>query len=334
MASLNSPPVPTTSEAPTTELLNPAGTFSLSSLSLAVIRLEVCQELDYRAFQPSPQEQGASSSSRPLAQEQGISSSGMPFELIIHVGGLGDSKQCLQLTKALLLQIPKIFVVVTVQLHPQVPRLPLSHTHTLALPTSAVSSLVSTWSSGALIPVDHLPPISSFFRFPAGLPLLAPTQVGLILSPAVKPIPHKLVQAGQFVEIRDLLGNNIALLQQLDFVQGPFQSFSWGPKPRLQELTSLSSWLHCFLAYTAIRTTDQATCDQLTYAWLLIQEYLQHGGNRWLDYDCVFQQQVAINPSLPWNTLYPGLHTSTIIGQRSGTRSFCTLCSGSDHTTN
>ena len=92
-----------------------------------------------------------------------------------------------------------------------------------APPTSAVSSLVSTWSSGApaLIPVDHLPPISSLSRFPAGLPLLAPTQAGLILTPAVEPVPHKLVQciqAEQFVEMRDLLGDNIALLQQLNSV--------------------------------------------------------------------------------------------------------------------
>ena len=130
----------------------------------------------------------------------------------------------------------------------------------------------------------------------------------------------------------DLLGDNIALLQQLDSVQGPFQSFSGGPKPRLREITSLSSWLHCLLAYTAIRTTDQATRDQLTYARLLIQESLRHGGNGWLDYDHVFRQQVAINPSLPWNTLHPGLHSSTILGQRSLTGSFCTLCTGSDHT--
>ena len=63
----------------------------------------------------------------------------------------------------------------------------------------------------------------------------------------------------------DLLGDNIALLQQLDSVQDPFQSFSGGPKPHLRDITSLSSWLHCFLAYTAIRTTDQDTRDQLTY---------------------------------------------------------------------
>ena len=104
VASLNSPPVPSTSEAPTTELLNPSGTFSLSSLSLdqflAAIRLEVRQELDSRTPQPSPKEQGASSL-------------GMPFELI--VGGLGDSKQCLQLTKALFLQIPKFVQCLQVQ---------------------------------------------------------------------------------------------------------------------------------------------------------------------------------------------------------------------------
>ena len=115
-----------------------------------------------------------------------------------------------------------------------------------APPTSAVPLLVSTWSSGApaLIPVDHLPPISSFSRFPAGLPLLAPTQAGLILSPAVEPVPHKACSAHSVRTIcrnAGLLGVNIALLQQLDSVQGPLQSFSVGPKPLLREITSLSS---------------------------------------------------------------------------------------------
>ena len=62
VALLNSPPESSTSEAPTTELLNPAGTLSLSSLSLdqflAAIRSEVCKELDSRTPQPSLQEQG------------------------------------------------------------------------------------------------------------------------------------------------------------------------------------------------------------------------------------------------------------------------------------
>ena len=48
------------------------------------------------------------------------------------------------------------------------------------------------------------------------------------LSPATEPFPRKLVekiQAGQFVEMKELLSDNIALLQQLDVFQG--QCAAW-----------------------------------------------------------------------------------------------------------
>ena len=192
-----------------------------------------------------------------------------------------------------------------------------------APPTSAVSSLVSTWSSGALA-AYHPPPISIFCR-------LALIQASLILLPALEPVPHKLVQriqVGQFVEMRDLLGDNIALLQQLDSVQGPFQSFTGGAKPRLQTFTSLSSWLHRFLAYTAIRTTDQATRNQLTYAWLLIQESLRHGSNGWFDYDCAlaaggYQVSTLLFPGI-LSTL-PTRQPSLVRGQGQGHSAFSAL---------
>lgn len=46
---------------------------------------------------------------------------------------------------------------------------------------------------------------------------------GLILFPAAEPFPNKIVdkvKSGQFVEMRELLTDNIALLQQLEDIQG------------------------------------------------------------------------------------------------------------------
>ena len=80
-----------------------------------------------------------------------------------------------------------------------------------------------------------------------------------------------------------------------------------------------------------MKTTDVNTRNHLAYARLLIQEALRHGGTGWLDYDRVFRKQVAIDPTLQWNSLMPGLHTSTILSTRNGTGLFCTLCKGSDH---
>ena len=49
------------------------------------------------------------------------------------------------------------------------------------------------------------------------------SQPGLVLSPAAAPFPKKLVdkiQAGNFVEMKELLTDNMALVSQLETVQG------------------------------------------------------------------------------------------------------------------
>ena len=102
-------------------------------------------------------------------------------------------------------------------------------------------------------------------------------------------------------------------------------------RPRLREVSSLSTWCYCFMGYMAARTADPATRDQLAYARLLIREAHRHGGLGWLDYDRAFRQQAAIDPSTRWNTLVPGLQAATILGQRPNQGTFCTLCRGVDH---
>ncbi len=84
----------------------------------------------------------------------------------------------------------------------------------------------------------------------------------------------------------------------------------------------------------AVRTSDIATRDQLSYARLILQEALRHGGTGWVDYDRLFRKQAAINPALPWNALQPTLNSSLILGQRSSSGTFCSLCRGSDHAVN
>ena len=158
----------------------------------------------------------------------------------------------------------------------------------------------------------------------------------LILSPSSEPFPRKLVdkvRSGQFVEMRELLADNISLLRQLESVQGPTHMPLIGPnRPRLREVSSLSSWVYCFLGYVAILTTDSITRDQLAYARLIIREAQRHGGSGWQDYDRSFREQVAADPAIRWNTLVPGLHAATILGQaNSQGTAFCTLCRGSDH---
>ena len=78
--------------------------------------------------------------------------------------------------------------------------------------------------------------------------------------------------------------------------------------------------------------SDPVTRDQLAYAHLVVREVVCHGGSGWLDYDRAFCQQAATDPSLRWNTLFPGLQASTILGRGTGHSAvFCTLCREVEH---
>ena len=135
--------------------------------------------------------------------------------------------------------------------------------------------------------------------------------------------------------MRDLLTDNIALLQQLDTFNSQFSypSLPGALKPRLREITSIVSWLYCYLAYMAMRTTDPATVHMLAYGRLIIKEAQQHQGNGWLEYDKVFRQQAAIDPARAWNVLHSDIQASTILGrpQAPGGGLYCLRCFESDH---
>ena len=198
-------------------------------------------------------------------------------------------------------------------------------------------------SAGSLAPAPAVPTTSAPSLHPEGLQsvlgLLPPVSQsqGLILSSALEPIPARLVgriTSGQFIEMRDLLTDNIALHDQLEVLQGTYHltTLPNSIRSRVREVPSLISWVYCFMAYVATRTSDTQTRDMLTYCRLLIQEALRHGGSGWQEYDRNFRRQLAINPSLPWNTLLPDLQATTILGQRTGGGTFCHLCRGMDHT--
>ena len=107
---------------------------------------------------------------------------------------------------------------------------------------------------------------------PTTQPLLS---AGVSLSPATEPFPRKIVDricSGQFVEMRDLLTDNMSLLHQLEAVNGqhPLSSLLGTLRPHLRDVTSLSSRLYCYMVYVAIRSTNPLTRDMLAYGRLLI----------------------------------------------------------------
>ena len=94
-----------------------------------------------------------------------------------------------------------------------------------------------------------------------------------VLTSSAQPFPARMVErirSGQIVEMRDLPTDNISLLQHLEQIQpGPPSSQQVAPPPRPsrpREISSLMTWIYCFVAYCAIHRVDPLTQDMLTYA--------------------------------------------------------------------
>lgn len=167
-------------------------------------------------------------------------------------------------------------------------------------------------------------------------PMFATPPAAFSLSPATEPFPQRLVSkilAGHFVDMREMLTDNISLLQQMEPLGSQMAPCIPGTmRPRLREVATLATWAYCFLAYVAIRSSDPRVRDWLAYARLVIREAQLHGGSSFLDYDRVFRQQAALDHAMPWNCLHPGIQAATLVGRPTGISTFCTLCREPDHT--
>lgn len=190
--------------------------------------------------------------------------------------------------------------------------------------TSATSAVTTPWQPGAYS---------------------SPSAAGVSLSPGAELIPQKLVAkvlSGAYVDMKELLSDNISLLQQLESfnMTATLPALPAAMKPRLREVNTLASWLYCFLAYTALRCPDQELRDRMVYARLMKREAQRQGGQGWLEYDKAFRQHAALDPSLKWNVLNSDIKAGTLFNHSSHTSSptggggsFCSHCREVDHPT-
>ena len=202
----------------------------------------------------------------------------------------------------------------------------------------------------SMVPLSGVP-ITSLANPPAPLVIpsraLPPTAIpptnsntaggDLSLSMSLHPVPARvvsLIQSGRFIEMRDLLTDNVTVRSHFEDMHGALgvQLLPVNTRPRVREITTLPSWICCFLTYLAVGTSDPTTRDRLAYAILLIREAMRHGGRGWMEYDRLFRQQAAIDPGLAWNTIHPGLQATTVLSQPpQGAGTFCSLCRECDH---
>ena len=167
-------------------------------------------------------------------------------------------------------------------------------------------------------------------------PLAAPAKASpLILSSALPPIPAKVVdriRASTFVDLKELLPDNMALLQRLQETNTGSQVAS-SSSSRMRDIRDPLTWAACFMGFVAARADLPGTRDLLAYGQLILQLARQHGGGGWIAYDNQFRQQAAAGATAPWSELNLSLMAATVFaaGGEAAARA-CQLCFATDHT--
>ena len=220
----------------------------------------------------------------------------------------------------------------------------------LSMPATSLISSVPlfslSWPTGSStashIPVGSSTPLctSDVSSLLAALsPSSASTHVSkaapLILSPALPPIPGKIVekiQKGENPDLKKLLSDNIALAKKLaeshQVFPGPLQSVS-----KFQEISDPMSWIYCFLSFIAVKLDNKEARGLIAYAQIILDLVRRHGGSGWIVYDNHFRSQLFAGGSFKWNEVNPSLLASSVLANpRVGEGvKVCTRCMTADH---
>ena len=181
--------------------------------------------------------------------------------------------------------LPATSSIMSVLLFPaQLPQGPLGTAENQVPPARTIPPPLSTLLTTQL-PIESQAP---------GLPKPA----ALTISASLPPIPAKAVEkirAGVFIDFKELLTDNIALLQRLQDVGQPGQHplSALTTAARMRDIQDPLTWVFCFLAYMAARVDHEETRQLAAYGQIVIHLAHKHGGRGWLANDSAFRQQAA-----------------------------------------
>ena len=124
------------------------------------------------------------------------------------------------------------------------------------------------------------------------------------LASTFAPIPAKLVkkiQGLQYIDMRDLLPDNIVLLRHMEALDSPsaHPHMAAGTSPRLHEANSLLFWAICFSTYIAVLSEAHPSLvkSRPAYLTLIMSEARHNGGDGWISYNSIFRQNAAEDES-------------------------------------
>ena len=131
------------------------------------------------------------------------------------------------------------------------------------------------------------------------------------LASSFPTIPAKLalkIQSLQFVEMRELLPNNLTIVK--DATSHPLDQ-----RPKQREVASILSWVSAFATYVAVvaEAHPGRVKDMLAYMRIIVKEAGRSNNKGWLNYDRIFRQNAVSDPTLNWARLDSSLHSSYCI---------------------
>ena len=156
----------------------------------------------------------------------------------------------------------------------------------------------------------------------------------------ISPNPRQAVakvQSLQFIEMRELLPDDIALLERLAALPNT-SALSHGQRHTPQrEVSSLLTWVCAFTTDIAIMAEMRPDLikSRLAYMCNIVREASRFGGDGWKTYDYVFRSQAAVDPSMDWAELNPSMLMAFMAARpTSNTKPLCHLCQEADHSAN
>lgn len=106
----------------------------------------------------------------------------------------------------------------------------------------------------------------------------------LVYSLALSPIPAKAldkIYTGSYLDLKELLPDNAALLQHLQEL-GQVQQ---GSSVKLCEISNPLTWVFCFLSFMVAKSESKEARELISYAQIIVQMARRHRGSGWLLYD-------------------------------------------------
>ncbi len=155
-----------------------------------------------------------------------------------------------------------------------------------------------------------------------------------LLSKNCCPVPGKIVaniESLQFVDMRELLPDNIALSERLatllQFARA--QQHSFGQR----DISSITSWACAFVTYIAVlaQKSTELIPSRLAYLRNIMREAYRTVGEGWRTYDYVFRNQAAADPSLELSEIVPALALAYLQPLGFLPKVPCPLCQEPDH---